>query len=148
MERQYDEAMMARDQIDESKPVFYVFVRRQSPEVTGTWYPATVFQGDGNAENLLKGWMGESMGGMFTQNFNGQLDQFVNQVLSQQPQLKKFRAELEFGYKVKFPGLVDKRPEAEDMTVITDDMKDTWIDGVRDGLKDSPLSGLLPDSMR
>ena len=68
--------------------------------------------------------------------------------LLQQPQLRKFRAELEFGYKVKFPGLAEKLPEAEDMTVITDDMKDTWIDGVRDGLKDSPLSGLLPDSMK
>ena len=69
-------------------------------------------------------------------------------MLTQQPQLRKFRAELEFGYKVKFPGLAEKLPEAEDMTVITDDMKDTWIDGVRDGLKDSPLSGLLPDSMK
>ena len=160
MQGQYDEAMAAQQAIDETKPVFYVFVRRKSAETTGVWYPATLFQGDGNAENLLKGWMGEGMGGMFQSNFKGQLDtgiaksiygqydQFVQQVIGQQPQLKKHTKELEFGYKVKFPGLLEKKPEAEDMTIITDDMKETWLDGIRDSIKDSPLSGILPESMR
>merc|ERR1711871_1510872 len=87
--------------------------------------------GDGNAVNLLKGWMGESLGGLFQSNFKGQLDtgiaksiygqfdRFVAQILEQQPQLKKHKKELEFGYKVKYPGLVEKKPEAEEMTIVT-----------------------------
>ena len=52
MREQYEAAEQAKNQqqIDESKPVFYVFARKPQ----GVWYPATVFQGDDQATNLIK----------------------------------------------------------------------------------------------
>jgi len=153
MREQYESAEQAKNQqqIDESKPVFYVFARKPQ----GVWYPATVFQGDDQATNLIKGWMGEGLGGMFKDNFKGQLDtgiaksifgqevEFNRAVFQQQPQLKKYAKTIEYGYKVKYPGLVEAKPDANEIQPVTKEMQVTWIDGVQDAVKQSPLSGLL-----
>lgn len=153
MREQYEAAEQAKNQqqIDESKPVFYVFARKPQ----GVWYPATVFQGDDQATNLIKGWMGEGLGGMFKDNFKGQLDTgiaksifgqevaFNRAVFQQQPQLKKYAKTIEYGYKVKYPGLVEAKPDANEIQPVTKEMQETWIDGVQDAVKQSPLAGLL-----
>lgn len=61
-------------------------------------------------------------------------DKFVAQVLQTYPQLKKNKDALKFGYKLSYPGLLEKRPEAAEVTELTEDMQDNVMDKMKKGL--------------
>jgi len=87
-------------------PVFVVFARTQHAKV---WYPVGMVGGDPKAKTLVSG-MNSALGKRL---YGGALDRGIAQVvfgpdskkflengMKQYPQLKKYRNELEFGYKV------------------------------------------------
>ena len=43
----------------------------------------------------------------------------------------------------QYPGLVEAKPDANEIQPVTKEMQETWIDGVQDAVKQSPLAGLL-----
>ena len=61
-------------------------------------------------------------------------DKFVARCLETYPQLKKAKKDLKFGYKLTYPGLLEKRPEAAEVTELTEDMQDTFIDKAKKNL--------------
>ena len=61
-------------------------------------------------------------------------DKFVAQCLATYPQLKKAKDALKFGYKVSYPGLLEKRPEAKEVTELSEDMQDNAFEKMKKGL--------------
>ena len=61
-------------------------------------------------------------------------DKFVAQVIQTYPQLKKRKNDLRFGYKLSYPGLLEKRPEAAEVTELTEDMQDDAFTKFKKGL--------------
>ena len=59
---------------------------------------------------------------------------FVAQCLATYPQLKKAKDSLKFGYKVSYPGLLEKRPEAKEVTELSEDMQDNAFEKMKKGL--------------
>ena len=47
------------------------------------------------------------------------------------PQLKKAKDALKFGYKVSYPGLLEKRPEAKEVTELSEDMQDNAFEKMK-----------------
>ena len=41
---------------------------------------------------------------------------------------------LRFGYRLSYPGLLEKRPEAKEITELTEDMQDNMLDKMKKGL--------------
>merc|ERR1719163_2597910 len=59
---------------------------------------------------------------------------FVAQCLATYPQLKKAKDSLKFGYKVSYPGLLEKRPEAKEVTELSEDMQDNAFEKMKKNL--------------
>mmetsp|Transcript_13024 Transcript_13024/g.35052 ORF Transcript_13024/g.35052 Transcript_13024/m.35052 type:complete len:184 (+) Transcript_13024:47-598(+) len=91
---------------EDGTPVFAIFARTQRAKV---WYPVGMVGGDGKAKTLISGMKSE----WGKRLYRGALDKGIAQIvygkdaakflesgMRQYPQLKKYRNELEFGYKV------------------------------------------------
>lgn len=132
-QREYDNYMKARE--ESGVPYFDLFVR--SPN--SIWYPAGAMQGDDKAKGLVESYMGGFLSGLSKDGIDKSLansvfkdkKKLVDAVIAQYPQLKKVRAKLEFGYKIAYPGLLEKRPEAKKVTVLTEEMTKTIIDSIK-----------------
>lgn len=136
--------MEARDQMlskqnrDSGVPVFKVFVR---PRAGGLWIPCGDLQGDNRATALVNAWMS----GFMTDMYKGQLDQgiarsifsqedtFVTGLIENYKPFRKFTKEdLQFGYKIDFPGLEEKMGEQK-VIPLEKGMEKGWIDNVKEG---------------
>merc|ERR1719329_1107153 len=96
-------------------PVFTVYVRSKTGQV---WYPGGSLKGDDRSKSLVESWRDNTL--MLKDQYKGSLDggmaksifsdkqAFVSSLVKMYPQLKKSKDELEFGYKVKVPGLEEK----------------------------------------
>ena len=115
-------------------PVFKVFVR---PKVGGLWVPCGDLAGDQRATALVNAWMS----GFMTDMYKNQLDQgiaksifsqedvFIKGLIENFKPFKKMKSEdLEFGYKVDFPGVAEKM--GDKTMVLTRDMQKGWLEGV------------------
>jgi hypothetical protein len=133
----------AKAQIDSQKrtdvPVFNIFVR---PKVGGLWIPCGDLAGDQSATALVNGWMSGFMGDMYKgQLENGvakaifnQGDGFTNNLIENYKPFKKFtKDDLEFGYKITFPGLEEKVGELK-IKKLERGMEKTWVDKAKDSL--------------
>ncbi|EKX35917.1 hypothetical protein GUITHDRAFT_117950 [Guillardia theta CCMP2712] len=117
---QVRQQMMGDD--SDGLPVFNVFVRSKR---AGIWYPAGTLKGDARSKSLVEAWRDNSLflkdqykstldKGMAKSLFESK-DKFVESVIKMYPQLKNSRGELEFGYRVRIPGLEEKM-KAEDLS--------------------------------
>jgi len=91
---------------EDGTPIFSVFVRSRR---TKLWYPVGAVRGDGRAKALVQSmrtswgkklYQGALNKGMAQTIFSGDGNKFTDQALRQYPQLKKSKADLQFGYKV------------------------------------------------
>lgn len=118
-------------------PVFKVFVR---PKVGGLWIPCGDLAGDQRATALVNAWMSGFLEGTYKSQLDqgiarsifNQEDTFVTGLIENYKPFKKFTKEdLEFGYKIDFPGLEEKMGEQKVM-VIERGMEIGWQDKVKD----------------
>jgi len=133
--------MEARNQMEKDKvegvPVFKVFVR---PIAGGLWIPCGDLAGDQRATALVNAWMS----GFMTDMYKGQLDQgiarsifsqedtFVNGLIANYKPFRKFtKADLQFGYKIDFPGLEEKLGEQKIVPIVRG-MEKGWLDNVKE----------------
>ncbi|KAJ1455442.1 hypothetical protein M885DRAFT_520391 [Pelagophyceae sp. CCMP2097] len=125
-------------------PTFEMFVRGPN---SPTWYPAGALGGDSGSKQLCDTYKdglsafatfakGAIDRGVAASIYESQerKDKFIGQVLEQYPQLKKAKKELRFGYKLVYPGLLEKRPEASQITELVDGMKLSAFDSFKKGL--------------
>jgi hypothetical protein len=122
----------------EDVPVFQVYVR---PKAGGLWIPVGDLAGDNRATAVVNAWMS----GFLTDTYKGQLDQgvaksifaqgdaFATNIIENYKPFRKFSKEdLQFGYKVKFPGLEEKVGEQK-ITPIVEGMDKNFADNIREG---------------
>lgn len=127
-------------EVKEGVPVFKVYVR---PRAGGLWIPCGDLAGDQRSTAVVNAWMS----GFLTDTYKNQLDQGVaksiytegdnlaTSIVTNFKPFKKFKKEdLEFGYKVEFPGLEEKLGEQK-VTVLTKGMEKGWVDNIQDGFK-------------
>lgn len=122
-------------------PVFQVFTR---PKAGGLWIPVGDLQGDERSSAVVTAWMEGFLGmeGMY----KGELDRgiarsvfgndnaFAKNIIENYKPFKRYGpGDLEFGYKVKFPGLEEKFGEMKTM-VIDESMQKNWLDNAKEGL--------------
>jgi Family of unknown function (DUF6523) len=134
--------MESKNQMEKEKPdgvpVFKVYVR---PRVGGLWIPCGDLAGDKRATSLVNAWMS----GFLTDLYRGQLDQGIarsifsqedsfamNIIENYKPFRKYTKSDLEFGYKIDFPGLEEKMGEQK-ITAIAQGMEKSWLDVAKDG---------------
>ena len=134
--------MESKNQMEKEKPdgvpVFKVYVR---PKVGGLWIPCGDLAGDKRATSLVNAWMS----GFLTDVYRGQLDQGIarsifsqedsfamNIIENYKPFRKYTKNDLQFGYKIDFPGLEEKMGEQK-ITAITTDMNKSWLDVAKEG---------------
>lgn len=96
---------------EDGTPIFSVFVRSRRAKL---WYPVGAVRGDGRAKALVQSmrtswgkklYQGALNKGMAQTIFSGDGNKFTDQALRQYPQLKKSKADLQFGYKVTAKGV-------------------------------------------
>lgn len=137
--------MEMREKMQASKsegvPVFKVFVR---PKVGGLWVPCGDLAGDQRATAVVNAWLSGFMTDMYKDQLdNGiakslfsQEDTFVKGLIENFKPFKKMKPEdLEFGYKVDFPGVVEKM--GDKTMVLTREMAESK--GVLDSVKGAVL---------
>merc|ERR1719149_418924 len=106
------------------------------------WYPAGSLGGDDKSRDLVEQYMGGLLSGVakggidrgVASSLFPEQDKFVAKVLETYPQLKRTKNDLKFGYKVTYEGLVEKRPEAKEVTELTPDMQDSVVDKFKKNL--------------
>merc|ERR1719506_2610818 len=136
-QRQYAEYQKAREGSD--LPSFDLYVKGPN---SPTWYPAGALGGDSRSKDLVESYMGGLLSGVAKGGIDRGVasslfpdkDKFVARCLETYPQLKKQKADLRFGYRLSSPGLLEKRPEAKEITELTQDMQDTPFDKFKKGL--------------
>lgn len=121
-------------------PVFTVYVRSKKGQV---WYPGGSLKGDDRSKSLVESWRDNTL--MLKDQYKGSLDggmaksifsdkqKFVQSLVKMYPQLQPSRDELEFGYKVKIPGLEEKleaegRKDELKITLLKEEMQQTLWD--------------------
>jgi len=121
-------------------PIFTIYVRSKVGKV---WYPGGSLKGDARSKALVESWRDNTL--MLKDQYKGSLDggmaksifsdkaKFVQSLVKMYPQLKKSQDELEFGYKVKIPGLEEKleaegRKEECKITLLNEDMGKTLFE--------------------
>ena len=122
-------------------PIFQVFVR---PKAGGLWIPVGDLQGDERSSAVVTAWM-EGFIGMGNM-YKGELDRgiarsvfgnngaFAQNIIENYKPFKRYTPkELQFGYKVKFPGLDEKLGEMGTME-IDESMQKNWLDNAKEGL--------------
>ena len=95
--------------------------------------------GDERSKDLIESYMtdwtkGFAKGGIdrgVASSLFPEKDKFVAQCLATYPQLKKAKDALKFGYKVSYPGLLEKRPEAKEVTELSEDMQDNAFEKMK-----------------
>lgn len=134
--------MESKNQMEKEKPdgvpVFKVYVR---PKVGGLWIPCGDLAGDKRATSLVNAWMS----GFLTDLYRGQLDQGIarsifsqedsfamNIIENYKPFRKYTKSDLQFGYKIDFPGLEEKMGEQK-ITAISQGMEKNWFDVAKEG---------------
>ena len=145
--------MESKNQMEKEKPdgvpVFKVYVR---PKVGGLWIPCGDLAGDKRATSLVNAWMS----GFLTDVYRGQLDSGIarsifsqedsfamNIIENYKPFRKYTKNDLQFGYKIDFPGLEEKMGEQK-ITAISPGMEKSWFDTAKEGFS-KIISG---DAMR
>jgi hypothetical protein len=139
VEQQRQYAEYQKQQETSGLPVFDLYVKGPN---SPTWYPAGSLGGDEQSKNLIESYMTDWTSGFAKDGINrgvanslfGEREKFVTQCLATYPQLKKSKDTLKFGYKVKYPGLVEKRPEAKDITELNEGMQKNAFDKFKDNL--------------
>lgn len=122
----------------EDVAVFQVYVR---PKAGGLWIPVGDLAGDKRATSVVNAWMS----GFLTDTYKNQLDQgvaksvfaqgdaFATNIIENYKPFRKFAKEdLQFGYKVKYPGLEEKVGEQK-ITPIIEGMEKNFADNIREG---------------
>lgn len=122
-------------------PVFQVFTR---PKVGGLWIPVGDLQGDERSTAVVTAWMEGFLG--MSDMYKGELDRgiarsvygndnaFAKNIIENYKPFKRYTTtDLEFGYKIKFPGLEEKFGEMATM-VINESMQKNWLDNAKEGL--------------
>merc|ERR1719160_1425575 len=117
-QRQYAEYQKQRE--TSGLPSFDLYVKGPN---SPTWYPAGSLGGDERAKDGIDRGVASSL---FPEK-----DKFVAQCLATYPQLKKAKDALKFGYKVSYPGLLEKRPEAKEVTELSEDMQDNAFEKMK-----------------
>jgi hypothetical protein len=126
-------------------PIFKIFVRIK----TGSpWFPCSELYGDKKATALVNAWTS----GFLTDMYKGQLDSgLARSIFNQEDDLvkgitenlkpfKKFtKKDLEFGYKVEFPGVEEKMGEQK-VQLLVKGMEKTWFENLKEGF-DNFISG-------
>ena len=149
--------MESKNQMEKEKPdgvpVFKVYVR---PKVGGLWIPCGDLAGDKRALSLVNAWMS----GFLTDVYRGQLDAGIarsifsqedsfamNIIENYKPFRKYTKADLQFGYKIDFPGLEEKMGEQK-ITPITSDMNKSWLDTAKEGFSRIISGDAMKESRR
>ncbi|CAM9782630.1 unnamed protein product [Chrysoparadoxa australica] len=120
------QAMDSQRQGQEGKPVFEIFCRTEKANI---WYPCGSLAGDDRSKATVEAYMSGFMRGVHKSTLEKGVASSVLQnerSLKEQigrgyPQLRKSVRELQFGFKIKYPGLEEKVGKQE-ITVITQDM--------------------------
>jgi len=140
---QVRQQMMGDD--SDGLPVFNVFVRSKR---AGIWYPAGTLKGDARSKSLVEAWRDNSLflkdqykstldKGMAKSLFESK-DKFVESVIKMYPQLKNSRGELEFGYRVRIPGLEEKmKAEGREEELKTSLLEENMTKGFLENIKES-----------
>lgn len=136
-QRQYAEYQKQRE--NSGLPSFDLYVKGPN---SPTWYPAGSLGGDEQSKNLIESYMTDWTSGFAKDGINRgvanslfpEREKFVAQCLATYPQLKKSKDTLKFGFKVKYPGLLEKRPEAKDITELNEEMQKNAFDKIKDNL--------------
>jgi len=115
MQSMREQMLAASTPGSDGMPVFNLYVRTKRANV---WYPAGSFKGDEKSAALAKSYSDD---GFMSNMSKNQLDSGVSGSLYQDlrklkesivrtyPQLKKSRDDLEFGYKLGYPGLSEEK---------------------------------------
>jgi hypothetical protein len=118
-------------------PIFKVFVR---PRDGGLWIPCGDLAGDNRATALVNAWLSGFLEDMYKSQLDKgvarsifqQEDQFVKQITTNFRPFKNFsKAQLQFGYKIEFPGVEEKKGE-QSVTVLEKGMDKTWLNLARE----------------
>ena len=133
-QRQYAEYQKQREA--SGLPSFDLYVKGPN---SPTWYPAGSLGGDERSKDLIESYMtdwtkGFAKGGIdrgVASSLFPEKAKFVAQCLATYPQLKKAKDSLKFGYKVSYPGLLEKRPEAKEVTELSEDMQDNAFEKMK-----------------
>merc|ERR1719359_1952653 len=133
-QRQYAEYQKQREA--SGLPSFDLYVKDPN---SPTWYPAGSLGGDERSKDLIESYMtdwtkGLAKGGIdrgVASSLFPEKAKFVAQCLATYPQLKKAKDSLKFGYKVSYPGLLEKRPEAKEVTELSEDMQDNAFEKMK-----------------
>ena len=133
-QRQYAEYQKQRE--TSGLPSFDLYVKGPN---SPTWYPAGSLGGDERSKDLIESYMtdwtkGFAKGGIdrgVASSLFPEKAKFVAQCLATYPQLKKAKDALKFGYKVSYPGLLEKRPEAKEVTELSEDMQDNAFEKMK-----------------
>ena len=136
-QRQYAEYQKQREA--SGLPSFDLYVKGPN---SPTWYPAGSLGGDERSKDLIESYMtdwtkGFAKGGIdrgVASSLFPEKAKFVAQCLATYPQLKRAKDALKFGYKVSYPGLLEKRPEAKEVTELSEDMQDNAFEKMKKGL--------------
>jgi hypothetical protein len=135
--------MEAKKQMEGDKPdgvpVFKIFVR---PKVGGLWVPCGDLAGDNRATALVNAWLSDFMSDMYkTQMDKGvaksiysQEEAFTKSLIENYKPFKRFtKGDLEFGYKVAYEGVEEKKGEQK-VTVLSKGMEKSWFDNVKESV--------------
>lgn len=122
---------------EDGTPIFALYVRTQRTKI---WYPLGAVKGDDRSKNMvdaLKGGFAKAMyqqaldRGMAQTLYGKENAKYVQGAIRLYPQLKKYIADLEFGYKVAAVGL-DEQPTK----VVTKEMAGSLLSNVQRGVSD------------
>jgi len=123
-ERQKEMSQMQQQMMAASKPgsdgfpVFNLFVRTKTQKI---WYPCGSFKGDERSAALSKSYSeGGFLSGISKKQLDGgiagslysDLPKLKETVIRAYPQLRKARADMEFGYKLNYQGLPEDKAKA------------------------------------
>lgn len=136
-QRMMEQQQQTKRQRPTDVPVFEIFARSKRG---GIWVPTGELAGDNRAASLVNAWMS----GFLTDFYRGQLDRGVARSIYAQEDvfteglIKNYRPfnkftkdDLEFGYKVSFPGLEEKMGEQK-VVVLQKDMQKGWFDKIKE----------------
>jgi len=125
------------EQQPQGVPVFKVFVR---PKAGGPWIPCGDLAGDDRAKAVVEAMMAGFLKDMYKGNLDtgvarsifSQEEAFVKNLIENFKPFRKFTPDmLEFGYKVEYPGLVEKLGEQK-IQLLEKEMQKTWVDNVQE----------------
>lgn len=113
---------------EDGTPVFAIFVRTSRTKI---WYPLGAVQGDDRSKSLVNALKGGFLKSMYANTLDKGIAQtvygkdsgrYVQNALRMYPQLKKYKKDLEFGYKVAAVGL-----ETQPTKLVTREMALTFV---------------------